>query len=271
MTDRYQDWVAKSVTREEVIGTASRDAYVAALQPFLFRIGEDDVCPPGFHWCVAVPRHEAGNLGPDGAEARGLFLPPVTLPRRMWAGGLIETLRPLRVGDPVRRLSTISDVKSRQGKSGALCVVSVTHEFSVHGEIAMRERHDILFRAAATEPVSLLPEPLPPHDLLWQVEATPLLLFRFSAVTFNGHRIHYDLPYATEVEGYAGLLVHGPLQAALALNQASQLRGSVPRLFEYRCVAPLIAGETFTVQSRAGSTVVADARGIMTLQSTLSD
>ena len=267
MSENFAKWIGKSVTREDVITQRLQDEYRSTLSPYLFKPKPDDECPPGLHWCVALPRLNIAELGPDGAEAKGAFLPPVQLPRRMWAGGQIETLRPLRLGDNVKRVSTISDVKSRQGKTGALCFISVLHEIYGNGALAIRERHDILYREASIESAQSKPPVEPPKgDLEWRVEATPLLLFRFSSVTFNGHRIHYDLPYAQQVEGYGDLLVHGPMQAALTLNQISTLHGKVPRVFDYRCVSPLIAGQTFRVLSNAEASLIVNDAGVVTIE-----
>ena len=267
MSENFVNWNGKSVTREDVITQRLQDEYRSTLSPHLFKPKADDECPPGLHWCVAPPRQNIAELGPDGAEAKGVFLPPVPLPRRMWAGGRIETVRILCVGDQVKRVTTISDVKSRQGKTGALCFISVVHEIFGNGALAIRECHDILFRDASIESA----QPKPPAearkgDLEWRVEATPLLLFRFSSVTFNSHRIHYDLPYAQQVEGYGGLLVHGPMQAALTLNQLSTLQGHVPRVFDYRCVSPLIAGQTFRVLSNNEGAVIVNEVGVVTIE-----
>lgn len=244
MPDSFADWVGRAVVRHDVLTPRVAQQFHATLAPHVFTGAE---VPPGLHWCLAVPTPTADELGPDGAERKGLFLPPVPLPRRMWAGGQVESLAPLRVGMDVRRDSTITNVAWREGSAGPLCIVSVTHEISGDGTLAVRERHDILFRGGGAAPAPPAATTRPPAELTWQVEVTPLLLFRFSAITFNGHRIHYDAPYATGEEGYDGLLVHGPLQAALALNLVATLRGTVPRLFRYRCVAPLTAGQRFDV------------------------
>lgn len=270
MSESFASWIGKSVTREDVVTQRLCDAFQATLAPHLFESG--DQCPPGLHWCLAVAVNSEENLGSDGAEAKGIFLPPVPLPRRMWAGGQVETIRPLNVDDRIKRTSTVSDIKNREGKAGKMCFVSVTHVITANGELAIRERHDILFREASDSPPVAAVQSAPPEsDLAWRVEATPLLLFRFSALTFNSHRIHYDMPYAREVEGYNGLLVHGPLQAALTLNQLSVLHGKVPRRFDYRCVSPLIAGQTFRLMSRregdaGGSALILNAGGTATIE-----
>ena len=168
----------------------------------------------------------------------------------MWAGGAIETLAPLTVGTKIKRQSVISDIRHREGRSGPLCIVSVTHEVMTVGRIFLREKQELVFRAFGL--ASKEDRPAPPtanNGLVWKVPISSTLLFRFSAMTFNGHRIHYDHPYAVESEGYAGLVAHGPLQASLLLNQAATLLGKTPAIFEYRCLAPLIADGVAEVRS----------------------
>jgi 3-methylfumaryl-CoA hydratase len=268
MTDSFESWIGKSVTHEDVVTQRLIDEFRATLAPHIYKPQNASEAPPGLHWCIALPIHDTAKLGPDGAEAKGTFLPPVPLPRRMWAGGKIETFAPLRLNDKVSRTSTISEVKHRTGKAGAMCFVSVIHEIKANGTLAIRERHDILFREAATQ--TLAPKTADTHlagDLEWRVDASAQLLFRFSAITFNSHRIHYDLPYAQNTEGYDGLLVHGPMQAALALNQLSVLHRAVPKNFDYRCVSPLIAGQTFKVVStKQGKAKIANAQGVITIE-----
>jgi 3-methylfumaryl-CoA hydratase len=258
----FQEWIGRTVTRRDVVTSRIVEQFRATLAPYLF----DAACPPGLHWCLAVAQNPQEDLGPDGAEKKGLFIPPIDLPRRMWAGGSVESHGSFAVGDEVERISRIADITWRTGKTGPLCIVSVVHELSARGILVVRERHDLLFRNGGIATTSQ------PQDVtgtqIWRVEATPLLLFRFSALTFNGHRIHYDLAYAREVDGYGGLLVHGPLQAALTLNLLAASTGRVPRRFDYRCVAPLIHGAAFTVSCEGGRGRVQDARGIVTLEAT---
>ena len=269
MSDEFADWIGRGVTCEDVVTERLLAEYRATLAPFLFESADD--CPPGLHWGLAPATPGMTELAPDGSEARGIFLPPIKLPRRMWAGGAIETVSPIRPGMVVRRHSMLSDIKMRAGRSGALCLVSVIHEIAAGDTLLLRERQDLVFRQAGPS-ASAAPAPAAEAsaDVHWQVMTSPQLLFRFSALTFNGHRIHYDLPYAMAVEGYAGLLVHGPLQAALLLNQAAMALGRVPRLFEYRCTAPLIAGQTISVRtSRAGDATtgrIADRIGTVTCE-----
>ncbi|MGA7941919.1 MAG: MaoC family dehydratase N-terminal domain-containing protein, partial [Bradyrhizobium sp.] len=191
------------------------------------------------------------ELGPDGHPARGSFLPPVPLPRRMWAGGELEFFDTLRVGDEVTRSSRIKDVTMKTGSTGVLCFVSVDHELTTPRGTAIRERHDIVYRdvtpaqAAPAKPAA--PPPVAQHRETHF--ADPVLLFRYSALTFNGHRIHYDRDYVTKVEGYPGLIFHGPMQAALQIEFAAKLRSIVPKKFAYRGVQPLFEGSEFSVNA----------------------
>lgn len=260
--DDFKDWIGRSITRRDLVTKRLVEQFKATFTPHLF----DTQCPPGLHWCLAVPHHLPENLGPDGAEKKGLFLPPIDLPKRMWAGGRVETFGSFQTGDDVDRLSRIADIKWRDGASGKLCIVSVVHELSVRGNLVVRERYDLLFRDGAIAKNATSVSDEPSGDYIWKIEASPLLLFSFSALTFNGHRIHYDLPYARDVEGYDGLLVHGPLQATLMLNQMSVAMGLVPQQFDYRCVAPLTAGQTFSVMCHRREGRIVNAAGVVTLE-----
>ena len=264
-------WIGRRAVREDIAAARLADAYRATLAPNLFIPANQDEAPPGLHWCLAVATPPETDLGPDGSEARGSLLPPAPLPRRMWAGGEVETIAPIRIGAAIRRTTTIADIQERQGRSGRLCFVTVRHDIESDGVVAVRERHDLVFREAGRG-ATPAPSARPKADLVWQVDASPVLLFRFSALTFNGHRIHYDHPYATQTEGYRGLVVHGPLQADLLLNQASVVLGAVPRRFSYRCIAPLIAGRPFEVSNSraagdAAAGAIADADGVVTVES----
>ncbi len=248
-------WLRQSIGRtmqdEDVVTPRLVNEFRATLAPHLAAVNEGEA-PLAIHWCLAPPAAAMRSLGPDGHAAKGEFLPPVPLPRRMWAGGSVETLAPLRLGDIVQRTSIIDDVSIKEGRSGTLCFVAVRHEIATDRGLAIRERHDIVYRDlpanSSTSAAELNSQPEKPRaDLVWEVETSPVLLFRYSALTFNGHRIHYDHPYVTEIEGYGGLVVHGPLQASLLFNLAATLGGSAPRRFDYRGVAPLIVGEPLRI------------------------
>jgi 3-methylfumaryl-CoA hydratase len=215
--------------------------------------------PLAVHWCLAPPTVPMAQLGPDGHPARGGFLPPVPLPRRMWAGGRLEFHDRLRVADTVTRRSSISDVTAKPGRTGTLCFVTVDHEISTTRGLAIRERQDIVYRSAEparlASPAATPAQPQPGLSIVAAqhsrtARADPVLLFRYSALTFNGHRIHYDRSYCIDVESYPGLVVHGPLQATLLLEFAVSLReGHAPSTFEFRSIKPLFDGADFTVSA----------------------
>jgi 3-methylfumaryl-CoA hydratase len=196
--------------------------------------------PPLWHWLFFLPHHRQSEIGPDGHAKRGGFLPPVPLPRRMWAGGRLHWHAPLHVGDAVKRVSTIESVTHKSGRSGDLLFVLVKHEVhNAHG-LCLTEEHDIVYRPAAQagDPV---PAPVAAEKhATWQRDLAPddVLLFRYSALTFNGHRIHYDRKYVTEVEGYPGLIVHGPLIATLLVDLVRRHTTRPIRSFEFKALRP---------------------------------
>lgn len=202
------------------------------------------------HWCLAPPAVPMSGLGPDGHPARGAFLPPVPLPRRMWAGGALAFHDTLRVGDAVERCSTIKDVTVKEGRTGPLCFVTVTHRYTTPRGPALSERQDIVYRgveaAAGGQGRSDAPR-IPTHRE--SVDPTPILLFRYSAVTFNSHRIHYDRTYCIEEERYPGLVVHGPLQATLLCELAGRLLGRRPAHFTFRSVRPMFDGQPMSLNA----------------------
>jgi 3-methylfumaryl-CoA hydratase len=212
-----------------------------------------DPLPPPWHWTLCVPAARQSAIGPDGHPARGGFLPPVPLPRRMWAGGRLTFPQPLRVGEAVQRRSQVVSVEHKCGRSGELVFVLVRHEFHGALGLAITEEHDIVYRDL---PVAGAPAPAStpaPAEASWQRDIAPddVLLFRYSALTFNGHRIHYDRRYVTEVEGYPGLVVHGPLIATLLLDL---LRRKLPdatiAAFEFKAVKPLFDIAPFSVHGQ---------------------
>lgn len=225
--DHLRSWIGKQEAQTDTITPQLARAYLATVldQAPSPRAGEP--VPQGLHWCLASATAPMYELGDDGHPARGGFLPPVPLPRRMWAGSRVRFFSPLRVGDEVERQSTIKDVTVKEGRTGALCFVVVAHRYATSRGVAIEEEQDIVYRAAdsggapAAAPIVEEPESA---EFRRVVEASPMLLFRYSALTFNGHRIHYDRSYATGVENYPGLVVHGPLQAALLLALADAMR-----------------------------------------------
>jgi 3-methylfumaryl-CoA hydratase len=251
--DHLRQWIGRSTEASDVV-TAQ---LVKGLRATLFQeIGEPkngDAAPFTVHWCLAQPVFPMSQLGPDGHPTRGGFLPPVPLPRRMWAGGELQFFDALRVGDESTRKSRISDVTVKTGSTGSLCFVAVEHEVTTPRGLAVRERQDIVYRemspAQAAGPAkSASPPPAAKHRETHMADS--VLLFRYSALTFNGHRIHYDRNYVTKVEGYPGLIFHGPLQAAFIVEFAAKLRGGKPpKRLSYRGLQPLFEGSEFSVNA----------------------
>lgn len=208
--------------------------------------------PALLHFCLGQPALPLDALGPDGHPRRGGFLPPVPLPRRMWAGGEVTFHRDLRVGDTVLRRSRIADVTVKEGRTGRLCFVAVRHAMEVEGRVAVDEIQTIVYRdAMPVSPPAKAPEPAPTGEHVERILPTPTLLFRYSALTFNGHRIHYDRRYAIEEEGYAGLVVHGPIQATWLCHMAARIGGRTPSRFVYRGLSPVFDGETVCIHAGA--------------------
>ena len=248
--DYLRQWRGKSESRSDQVTSAP----IAALSATLDR--DDpypkpaDFVPTLWHWLYFLPIHRQSELGPDGHVKRGGFLPPVPLPRRMFAGDRVQFHHPLRVGETVTRLSRIVDVNAKQGRSGPLVFVTVRHEISDGQGLALVEEHDIVYRDRP-KPTDSAPTPqVAPADAAWtrEVVPDPTLLFRYSALTFNGHRIHYDRRYATEVEGYPGLVVHGPLIATLLLDLLRRnLRDVNVSSFSFRAMRPLFDTGPFSI------------------------
>lgn len=212
------------------------------------RVG--DMAPPLIHFCLAPSVVPTDQLGPDGHPQKGSFLPPVPLPRRMWAGGELKLIGELKVGDAVQRLSRIGDVAVKAGQSGPLCFVTVEHIVEVDGVAVLSERQDIVYRGPTSSRANLSAPGVAAGEHQRSVEVSAPLLFRYSALTFNGHRIHYDRAYAAEVEGYPGLVVHGPLQATLLVQFAMSLReGAHPSRFRFRSLSPLFDVEPFDLHA----------------------
>ena len=284
LLETLRDWIGRSESRDDLL-TATP---VAALSATLDRDDPAPVSgtllPPLWHWIYFTPLTRQGELGEDGHAKRGGFLPPVPLPRRMWAGGRLDFLQPLRVGDAVTRVSTIKDVTVKEGRSGALVFVCVRHEFSNAQGLALAEEHDIVYRdapattGAASNPPQSAPIPAPtpaPRDEQFSREIVPdpVLLFRYSALTFNGHRIHYDRSYVTGVEGYPGLIVHGPLIATLLMDLLRRNRPDTSvKHFAFKAVRPTFDIHPFTVcgkvEGQKATLWGRDHEGWLTMQAT---
>jgi 3-methylfumaryl-CoA hydratase len=244
------DWIGKTEARSDIVTAGP----VAALSATLDR--EDPQPQPGdplpllWHWLFFLDRHRASELGPDGHARRGGLLPPVPLPRRMWAGSRFEFHHSLRMGDQMTRETRVVDIKEKSGRSGPLVFVVVRHEISNADGLAVAEEHDIVYRDHGPA----APLQAAPADAAWErtIVTDDVLLFRYSALTFNAHRIHYDRRYATEVEGYPGLVVHGPLIATLLMDllrrrhMETNPTANIAQ-FSFRAVSPLFDTAPFVV------------------------
>jgi len=251
-TSLLQQWVGNTETTSARINAHAATALAATLdRPFSFPAGA--ALPPLWHWIYFWNAAAQAELGPDGHPSRGGFLPLVPLPRRMWAGGRLTFSAPLPIEADATRTSVVRSVTAKPGASGNLAFVTVKHDLSHAGTVCVTEEHDIVYRDLP-QSGALAPAAKPaPTDPAWSRTITPdpVLLFRYSALTFNGHRIHYDRSYVTEVEGYPGLIVHGPLIATLL---ADLLQRHLPEArmcaFSFRAVGSLYDTEPFIVCGR---------------------
>lgn len=266
-------WVGRTQRRRDVVASAPLVALSALLDRDDPPPRPGDAAPPLAHWLYFLPAYRQSAAGPDGHEAHGSFLPPLGLPRRMWAGSRIEFVRPLRLGAEVERVSRIQGIESKHGRSGELVFITVRHEVSDAEGLVLSDEHDIVFREAA----ALAPAAVPaPRDEAWHrvIHPDPLLLFRYSAVTFNGHRIHYDQPYATKVEGYPGLVVHGPLIATLLVDLLRRERPELAlKTYSFKAMRPLFDTAGFSTcgkptDARSARLWTRDSQGAITMDAT---
>lgn len=274
----WDAWVGREEHRLDRIDIGASTRWLALLDR---EAPSDGFVAQGLHWCLCLPDAPTSKLGPDGHplrdESPDSFLPPVPLPRRMWASSKVEFLAPLKAGEAVSRTSHIVSVAQKSGGSGALVFVDVAHETAGEAGVAVREVQSIVYREAADIDAPLAP-PVPQDSCFdptgWDAHRmlTPSepLLFRYSALTFNSHRIHYDLPYAKGEERYRGLVVHGPLTATLLLDLARrELGDNALSRFEFRGLSPAICGEALHLVMRGQDENIelgafsADGRAIM--------
>jgi 3-methylfumaryl-CoA hydratase len=262
---RLEDWIGRTERVEDALSSWPAQAVAAMLDNPAADPGKDGALPPLWQWFYFLATMPQSRLSPDGHPERGGFLPPVTLPRRMFAGARMTFHRPLAIGQPAVRDGTIRDVSTKHGRSGELTFVTVGYAFSQGGELCIEEEQDIVYREPGEpvdRPLPVTPEPVPPGSWWRDVEPDPRLLFRFSALTFNAHRIHYDRPYAQSEEGYPGLIVHGPLTAVLL---AQLVRDNTERrvtAFRFRGRAPLFDLDRFRIVGQPeGDRVRLEVRG----------
>lgn len=246
--EQWTEWIGRR-TEASVVLSPSQATRMAATLGRTTTYVEGDVLPPGWHWLYFHDIVPAGSLGEDGHPALGTTMPPVPLPRRMWAGGKLRFGAPLLLGSTVRRTSTIASITRKRGRSGELYFVDIDHELSCDDEVLGTESQNIVYRELETGSAPVPPAAASDADVsvMWHLDQ--VALFRYSALTFNGHRIHYDADYARDVEGYPNVVIHGPLLATLLMDLAVS-RGRVLTEFAYRARSPLSLPESFSTNLR---------------------
>ncbi len=275
MSENYSAWVGKSETVSDVLEPSRSNALCGALgAPTAFVAG--DPLPLLHHWLYFWDVRPPAELGADGHPKRGGFLPPVALPRRMWAGGRVRFVQRLVVGAAVTRTSTILKIEAKSGKSGDLVFVTVQHEISDGAGIALIEEQDIVYRGAAAPGSMKLPPahaPLPDAPWCRELFPDPVLLMRYSALTMNGHRIHYDRPYAMAEEAYPTLVVHGPLQATLLVHLGARHLEAPITAFSFRGTSPAFDGLPLYVcgePTETGANVWTEQGGVHNMVATVT-
>ncbi|MEM6267603.1 MAG: MaoC family dehydratase N-terminal domain-containing protein [Pseudomonadota bacterium] len=283
-TGLWQLWVGREDYAHDRLDEAFASRWLAA---FNLSDPQPALMPQGVHFALCTPEAATSALGEDGHPARidsdTSFLPPIPMPRRMWASSKIEFHAPLAVGAAIERTSRIVSISQKQGGSGSLAFVNVEHETRADDALSVQETQTLVYREAAPADAPLSPPETGAATFdpsAWsaarEIAPDPRLLFRYSALTFNTHRIHYDLPYAREIERYRGLVVHGPLTASLLLQlAASELGENQLRQFEFRGMSPAIAGEPLHLVMRANEggyelgAFAGDGRHVMKAQAAL--
>ena len=261
----WQAWIGRDSVQHDML----TPALLARFRATLDSEAAEDVAPQGIHWCLCLPEATTAGLGADGHPLldEHSFLPPLPFPRRMWASSKVAFGAPIKSGDTIMRRSTITDITEKQGSSGALIFVNINHDTYANDIVAVTERQTLVYRAASTAAPEPAPIPSEPDLSTWQwhraLTPSEAMLFRFSALTFNSHRIHYDRPYAVDEERYRGIVVHGPLTACLLLDIAARkMGGTMLKSFSFRGLSPAFAGEALhLVGQREGDEVTLSALG----------
>lgn len=250
--DYLRTWVGKSRSDEDLISCRHARLMAATIDyPAPERISDGERLPPLWHWTYFLEGPPSNELGSDGHPARGGFMPPVPLRNRMWAGGRVSFIAPVLIGATVRKESSILNVDHKQGQSGDLVFVTVLHEFkSLTGDLLIREEQDIVYKdSTPAGRLPTVPDAELPSRFTRTYTPTSTTLFRYSALTFNGHRIHYDADYCRETEGYRNLVIHGPLNASMVASYAEEISGKRLREFSYRGLSPALLGNSITIHA----------------------
>ena len=247
--DHLRKWIGKIDNVTDYVTPIVEQRYRATLNMDIGNPKDGEPVTSGLHWMLGWNLVKNDELGVDSHPALGEFLPPVPLPRRMWAGSEIKVLKPIRVGDKVVKQSTVADIQVKEGRTGLLCFVTAEYNFLVNDEVTINEKHNIVYRdisksGGGSGYSKEIPEKA---DLSEKIFMHPTILFRYSAIGFVGHRIHYDHPYTVNEENYPGLIVHGPLQATYLLRAAEKLMGKSVKSFTHKVMAPVFADSEYMV------------------------
>ena len=247
--DHLRKWIGKIDNVTDYVTPIVEQRYRATLNMDIGNPKDGDPVTSGLHWMLGWNLVKNDELGVDSHPALGEFLPPVPLPRRMWAGSEIKVLKPIRVGDKVIKQSTVADIQVKEGRTGLLCFVTAEYNFLVNDEVTINEKHNIVYRdISKSGGGSGYSKDIPEKaDLSEKIFMHPTILFRYSAIGFVGHRIHYDHPYTVNEENYPGLIVHGPLQATYLLRAAEKLMGKPVKSFTHKVMAPVFANSEYIV------------------------
>ena len=247
--DHLRKWIGKIDNVTDYVTPIVEQRYRATLNMDIGNPKDGEPVTSGLHWMLGWNLVKNDELGVDSHPALGEFLPPVPLPRRMWAGSEIKVLKPIRVGDKVLKQSTVADIQVKEGRTGLLCFVTAEYNFLVNDEVTINEKHDIVYRdISKSGGGSGYSKEIPERaDLSEKIFMHPTILFRYSAIGFVGHRIHYDHPYTVNEENYPGLIVHGPLQATYLLRAAEKLMGKQVKSFTHKVMAPVFANSEYMV------------------------
>lgn len=249
----YDEWIGKSKDQNDSMAPEQLQRFEALMDrdPDAITVGSE--LPPCSHWIYFTPMDKQSNIAEDGHAIKGGFLPPVELPKRMWAGGNLKFKKPLKTGSPADKKSTIVKINEKEGASGKLCFVTVRHQISGSGSIAIDEIQQIVYREVAEEGVSPVRTKPMDIDFDWKKsrKLSSVQLFRYSALTFNAHRIHYDHPFTVRDEGYPNLVVHSPLLLTLMMDLfKTKTDGKVIEEIDYKSVGPIYLGEEISITSK---------------------
>ncbi len=246
------EWINKTTEAEDTIRLQPANFMEATLNrpP---KLKEGDNLPPLWHWVYFLEAKPESDLGRDAHPKKGDFLPPIQLPRRMWAGGRFTFYNDLVIGEKAKKITTIKKIVEKEGSAGPLCFITLEHKIYSKDEISIIEEQDLVYLQdqQGSKSLPLAQNNVEKADFSQEIHPSAILLFRYSALTFNGHRIHYDLDYAKNVEGYDGLVFHGPLTATLLLDLALKERKQPIKKYSFRGIAPLSNLDCFWIEGKS--------------------